>query len=362
MTDQSPTQSQMSTGEQIRSLLRAAAEGDAATVQNLIRTNPSLVDAKGAHPYWGGEPQALQLAAEWGRLEIAALLIDAGADIEAAGSAYGRWTPLHCALNQGHGPAQYDAIAQLLIERGAVVDIWAAVRMGDVARVDAMLRDDPNILHARGPSEGTPLHFARTVEMAQLLLARGAAPQARDCYGHTPLQCAAAAGVRANSVARYLMDATGESSIALACAVGHVDRVRALLDADPSLVHASINSDEMHVGHGLPDGDSLLHVAASCGHSGIAELLIERRANVNAASNKGQRPLHFAAGNGHIDVARILLEHGADVDARESEHDGTPFDWAQFHGQVAMARFLRRYASDRAAEGGSISSKPENPA
>jgi ankyrin repeat protein len=360
MTDQDSMQSQQTADSPLRELLRAAAEGDTSTARLLLQTHPSLVNAKGPHPYWGGEPQPLQVAAEWGRLEVTIMLLDAGADIESVDSAYGKWTPLHCALNAGHGPAEYDEVAKLLIERGAIVDIWAAARMGDVARVDAMLRDNPDLLHGRGPSDGTPLHFARSVEMAQLLLARGAAPQARDCYGHTPLQRAAASGRPANAVARHLMDATGDCGIALACAVGHIDRVRTLLDTDPNIVQTSVQSDELRVGHGLPDGDSLLHVAASCGHREVAELLMERGVNVNAASNKGQTPLHFAAGHGYVDVAKTLLEHGADINAREHEHGGTPLDWAQFHGQRAMARFLRRCASDRATDFMN-SSEPENP-
>jgi ankyrin repeat protein len=133
-----------------------------------------------------------------------------------------------------------------------------------------------------------------------------------------------------------------------------------LLDTNPDVVHAPIQSNELCVGHGLPDGDSLLHVAASCGHADIARLLIERGANVNATSNKGQNPLHYAAGNGHIDVAKVLLEHGAAVDAQETEHGGTPLDWARFHEHVAMARFLRRYANDRAVTN-SNQSEQENP-
>jgi hypothetical protein len=120
------------------------------------------------------------------------------------------------------------------------------------------------------------------------------------------------------------MDVTGESNIALACAAGDVARVRMFLDADPATVHSRLDRAVMPVGFGFPDGDSLLHVAACSGQLGVARLLIERGADVNAVSTKGQRPLHFAAGSGHIGMAALLLDHGAEIAAIETEHGSIP--------------------------------------
>jgi ankyrin repeat protein len=333
-------------GDALQRMFRAAADGDVATVRDVLKDHPELVHAKGPHPFWGGEPQALQIAAEWGRLQVAELLLDAGADPLAAGSAYGGWTPLHCALNRGHGPADYEAIVRLLIARGVVPDVWAVAWLGDRARMEEILRQDPGQVHARGPSEGTPLHFAGTVEMAQFLIARGAAPQARNCYGQTPVQSAAGARSRDPGVAQYLMRVGGDRNIALACGAGDTAQVRAMLDEAPDLVHSRLERDQLQVGSGLSDGDTLLHVAASNGHLDVCQLLIARGADPNAASNKGQRPLHYAAGHGHVEVASLLLDHGADIAAVENEHGGTPLDWARFHGHHQMAAYLRRRANE----------------
>jgi ankyrin repeat protein len=58
-----------------------------------------------------------------------------------------------------------------------------------------------------------------------------------------------------------------------------------------------------------------LAIAIERGHLKIAELLIDRGANVNLVHPKtGLAPLHFALAAGHIDIAKKLLEKGADPD------------------------------------------------
>jgi ankyrin repeat protein len=48
--------------------------------------------------------------------------------------------------------------------------------------------------------------------------------------------------------------------------------------------------------------------------SGIARLLLERGADVNALSKIQSTPLHVASYNGKLELARLLLDHGAQVD------------------------------------------------
>src|SRR5262249_34493742 len=51
-------------------VLRAAAKGETGVVASMLEEDPKLANAKGPHPYWGGQPRALQVAAEWGRAEV----------------------------------------------------------------------------------------------------------------------------------------------------------------------------------------------------------------------------------------------------------------------------------------------------
>src|SRR5262245_51658983 len=68
MVQEDPTDARSSgqtqSAAQIGLLLRATANGDVETVRSLIQADSWLVAAKERHPFWGGEPQALQVAAE----------------------------------------------------------------------------------------------------------------------------------------------------------------------------------------------------------------------------------------------------------------------------------------------------------
>jgi len=61
-----------------------------------------------------------------------------------------------------------------------------------------------------------------------------------------------------------------------------------------------------------------LHWAAYTGHTGVAKLLVTRGANVNAKCADDGTPLHEAAWHGHKDVIELLLESGVDPNARDN--------------------------------------------
>lgn len=65
----------------------------------------------------------------------------------------------------------------------------------------------------------------------------------------------------------------------------------------------------------LPDGDTLLHEAASRNNTGIMDALLSAGANVNARNEAGWTPLHAAASEGRIEAVELLLVRGADRNA-----------------------------------------------
>jgi ankyrin repeat protein len=83
---------------------------------------------------------------------------------------------------------------------------------------------------------------------------------------------------------------------------GNLAKVRLLLDRNPNLVFRKNR-----------DGSTALHSAAFHDCLEIAELLLNRNADVNAKNSEGVTPLHYAASYGHKDIAELLLSNKADV-------------------------------------------------
>jgi len=65
-------------------------------------------------------------------------------------------------------------------------------------------------------------------------------------------------------------------------------------------------------------GETPLHWASQHGHLNVAELLVAKKAEVNAKDDKGDTPLHSAAKYDHKDVAEFLLANKADVNAQNN--------------------------------------------
>ena len=60
------------------------------------------------------------------------------------------------------------------------------------------------------------------------------------------------------------------------------------------------------------NGMTALHWAATKGHDDVAKILLGNGANAVSRDNSGQTP---AAWQGNIEIAELLLERGADVNA-----------------------------------------------
>ncbi|XP_068231368.1 putative ankyrin repeat protein RF_0381 isoform X2 [Palaemon carinicauda] len=82
-----------------------------------------------------------------------------------------------------------------------------------------------------------------------------------------------------------------------------------------------------------------LHAAAENGHEGVARVLLQSEAFVNARDINERTPLHAAAENGHEGVARVLLQSEAVVNARDIQ-GLTPIHIAALYGHVSVFRLL----------------------
>jgi len=80
--------------------------------------------------------------------------------------------------------------------------------------------------------------------------------------------------------------------------------------------------------------------AAMANRLDIATMLLDLGMSPNVADATNFRPLHAAASAGAVDVARLLIERGADIDAVETRFNGVPLGWAAHHNQQATVDLL----------------------
>ncbi len=297
--------------------------------------------------------------------EMLDVLLAAGADLNAKS----RWWAGGFGLLHGAPPE----LAAYAIERGAVVDVHAAARLGRMDRLRELLAADPSLVHARGGDGQTPLHFASTVEIAEFLLDHGADIDARDVdHESTPAQWML--GER-QEVARFLVRRGCWTDLLLAAALGDADRVRRHLDADPSSISMRV-ADEFFPKINPRSGGTIYqwtlgadvsaHEAArKFGHLEVLRLLMERSpAELNLlavalggdgvavkallAAHPGlvaglsastQRHLAHAARNNNLAAVRLMLEAGWPV-AAKGQHQGTALHWAAFHGNLEMVEAI----------------------
>ncbi|HEY2407083.1 MAG TPA: sigma-70 family RNA polymerase sigma factor [Polyangiaceae bacterium] len=309
--------------QRVSALLQAVAQGDKSEVLRLVADEPAVVGATGKHPIWGGEPHPLQVAAELGKTELVALLLERGADPDARSPGYD-WSPLQLAVHKGHRET-----ASALMAHGATVDLCSAAGLGDALRAQEITRRDPSAAKARGPNGTTPLHFAASVEVARILLEAGADPLALDGSGNPPHQMLVGFAQR-REVARYVLCVSGaEPELSFLVADGDLDAVANRLAVSPSSLEQY--GREFDGAARLSRGALPLHVAVLHGQLAVARLLLERGALVDSRTRDGQTALHLAAGAGQVALVELLLERGADAATVDAQHGSTPLGWAEFH-------------------------------
>lgn len=203
---------------------------------------------------FGGRPLSMVKT----HLPMVDLLIAHGADLNLKSD---WWAGPFGLLELGCTPEQ----AAPLIERGAIVDIFAAAHLGMADRVRELVREDPAVVHARGGDGKTALHCARTVDIAALLLDHGAAIDARDVDHEST---AAQYLVREQpDVTRVLIDRGAWIDIFIAVGLG-----------DPGLADRCLREDAEALDHRI--GQGLYRVAHDDRHASAPEQIGNRRGDI----------------------------------------------------------------------------------
>lgn len=376
----------------------AVHAGDVTQLRHTFEAHPELVDVIDEPWFSFDSPALVQSAGRRDRAMMDALL-DLGANPDAKSTwAAGPYSPLHSLVD---GPSEVSLeLAEHLVRRGATVDLHGAAGLGRLDRIREILDDDPERVSEPGPDGATPLHLARNVPTAELLLDRGAEIDKR-CVDHTstPSQWAVqgredvmefllARGARPDLFQAVILDdpalidriltddpsaidvrvrfgeapehlggdkyvwALGgvDSPLDLARTRGATaswDRLRR--DSSPAslLLQASRSEDTAELTRILRENPSLLDTIPEgdipeilYGSATGTRVLLAAGADPNSRAADGTTALHHAAWRGLVDVTRYLLAGGADAGIRENNYNATPLGWANENGQAEIMEVI----------------------
>ncbi len=294
------------------------------------------IDAVGGHENTVGST-ALDAAAWAGRVGMVRLLLQNGADPEKGGHEGVDYNPVSTAVSHGR-----KEIFKLLIEAGAQYSIQHTIRMGMLEETRELLDADPGLLNRtkradpRWPEGEVPLVLAAGErEIFNLLLERGADVNARDPQGYTPLMAARSmgddAGVRALSERGATQDILG-----------------AIIDRDADLIRELLR-DDSSAANPLGEGPVPLIWAGRYGDREIIRMLLEAGAEPNVWRNVdhfAKTALDMVVSHQDDDAVRLMLDYGADPEFKGDEDRSTTIRVALRNGTLGGLKMLLEAGAD----------------
>ena len=314
-------------------LILAAKSGSGLVIAPLLKSGAD------ANSQTSNGTTALMLAAASGNTDAVKMLIDAGAAVNAKEPVRGL-TPAMFAAASNRG-----AVLALLAAHGA--DLKATSKVTDLAA----LSKDPAALReftvGNPPPPGEPPAGGRNGPAPA-----AAAPGGRGGRGNQT------AGVDRNYQLNELVAAQGGlTPLLLAAREGHIEAVKALLDAGADLNQPSAG-----------DRTAPLLMATINGHFDLAKFLLDKGADPKAAAENNATPLYAALNcewapkalypqpraqvnqkTTYLELMKALLDKGADPNIRLNKkiwYSGYSFDLSGVDETGATPFWRAAYASD----------------
>lgn len=110
---------------------------------------------------------------------------------------------------------------------------------------------------------------------------------------------------------------------------GDREQVESILKENPDLIKSRDRQDRA----------TLLHIASSLGHAGVAMYLLENGAEVDARDRWSRTPQDWAAACGRQNTVELLLAHGAAIGLADNRGT-TPLQWAAYGGFSGVVELL----------------------
>jgi ankyrin repeat protein len=208
-------------------------------------------------------------------------------------------------------------------------EIHDAAKAGDLAKIKALLEENPELVASKDKFGDTPLHKAageNHKDAAEFLLAKGADVNARNNSDNTPLHYAAIGAHKevVELLLAHKADVNARNKDGITPLHGAaVIYYLGVLDLPPAQIHSWV-------------------VETRYNHLEVVKLLLAKGADINAKANHGDTPLHAAVQNDYKDMVILLIANKADVNVANNR-GMTPLDVADSNNRTDMAEFLRQH-------------------
>jgi len=267
---------------------------------------------------------ALHLAARYGVVDAAKLLLDAGAAIDIKSLATGG-TPLHTAASAN----QID-MAKYLIKRKANIEI--VDKLGSTPLLTAAVRIDPDMVEVLAEA-GAAVNVKSTVNplVTPMVFAAG---------NPNPLE-----HKKSVSIIKCLLDHKGD--INFPSANGTTPLMAAAQKSD---VSDGYDRAALLIGRGAKldmandKGETALMLAAGAGNEKLVKLLVDKGADVNKKNGAGETVVNYASRAGGKNTASLLEAKGAKAGAAITTGSGAGGSalagiWQGFHDGLPQALY-----------------------